>query len=243
MCVYKKRLFTLIELLVVIAIIAILAAILLPALQSARERSRRASCTSNLKQLALGGNMYGNDYEDYLVFASGTTSTQVYKSIAWYQQLDAYCEPSVFNCPGGPQHTRNYDTGVAFKDGSYFKGTYVVQRLTGRGGQAADIFRKTTDIKNPSKVPMYFDGNYNKSISYQGFNNYTSKNLGTNLSNYVVTADNYSGHSYISMFGLWHLGNGNCGNIDGSVITITHKQVLTDFATYSNVLNWMKGLM
>ena len=78
----RKKHFTLIELLVVIAIIAILAAILLPALQSARDRAQSSKCISNLKQMGIVATTYLNDHRQFWP-AQNTTAREV----SWQGQL------------------------------------------------------------------------------------------------------------------------------------------------------------
>ena len=140
----KRKHFTLIELLVVIAIIAILAAMLLPALSQAREKGRQASCTSNLKQLALAGVMYAMDFEERFPSHGCGWGTRSYE-ICYAAKIFPYLGSSekVFSCPSRTQHVTPGGWGNGY--GNNLR--YIAGRTP----------RKLAEVKSPSETIWYCD--------------------------------------------------------------------------------------
>ena len=134
--------FTLIELLVVIAIIAILAAMLLPALNSAREKAKEIKCTGNLRQIATAMQMYIDEHNGVIPAYngnfgdnSGKWQDAIYAWMSGVKQTDNCSAPSVpgsalrrpvdlFLCPANPEpvydstkFSRNYGINGHFSSG------------------------------------------------------------------------------------------------------------------------------
>jgi len=123
----RKRGFTLVELLVVIAIIGVLVALLLPAVQAAREAARRTQCSNNLKQLALGLHNY---HDTHRAFPLGGAPNQYLgyaaRLLPFIEQQPLYDRVRFGEVYSSPS---NYAVGAARIDAFFCPSASVLQSL------------------------------------------------------------------------------------------------------------------
>ncbi len=174
----KKTDFTLIELLVVIAIIAILAGMLLPSLNTAREKARSIQCLSNIKTLTGAGIQYSADYREcWIPFRQGytlkVTASDSGQDLKWYLNPDlpkyAGIVPNKYHTtqawalgfwPKGnlcPTRLATADEGYAREQGitkhygmNYFNGSNFPDGSLDTDGWQQKTFYRYNKVKRPS---------------------------------------------------------------------------------------------
>ena len=227
---FRSNGFTLIELLVVIAIIAILAAILFPVFARARENARRASCQSNLKQIALGIKQYVQDYDErFPPYNFTLPAPNQFHHDGWAKIIQPYLKSTqILQCPSEPRKTNTdlfgastpgYGGGIQGSDGvsGYCDYFYNLDL-----GPYNTVGKNESEIRNSSVVIMIGDGANARDDQYAncpvgvtcGNGNYTP---GSGSSTPDATAN------------IRHLEGANYGFVDGHV-----KWLKPDATTYDD---------
>jgi prepilin-type N-terminal cleavage/methylation domain-containing protein/prepilin-type processing-associated H-X9-DG protein len=238
----KGRGFTLIELLVVIAIIAILAAILFPVFARARENARRASCQSNLKQLALGLMQYTQDYDEkYPPMFSGTSGNWL-----WGQVTMPYLKSTqIFECPSFTNTYAGNKSSYFVSDNpdpSQLQGYNVAYGMNmGMYGSGGRIPLSIAAINNPAELCMLADTSRlyvpGQSKGYQALNDGTaSSSTGEALVYYNSAPPQGSGVGNWAGPDCRHLDTVNMAFADGHVKSMKYNAVYN--SPVATVTDW-----